>query len=245
VDFTIPTGNFGNILAGYYSLRMGLPIRRLICASNENNVLYDFFRTGIYDTNRTFHTTITPSMDILISSNLERLLYHALGDPEHICTLMKELVSVGCFKFTYLPKEIYAAYATEEETRAAIRAAYGYDMVIDPHTAVGYHAYKQVAHEVEVVPNVILATASPYKFAGDVYAAIKERVYACEGTSKETESGESESDEYKTIKSLAALSQTPPPSALTELFKKPVLHNTVCDTSEMIYIFKKTLTSLL
>ncbi len=175
VNFTVPTGNFGNILAAYYAKKMGLPVGKLICASNQNNVLTDFFNTGTYVSKRTFHKTISPSMDILISSNLERLLFELFGqDSNKIAQLMNSLKEQGAYEIgddiVKLKEEFYAAYADEEQTKAAIKSTFekhGY--LLDPHTAVAKHVADGCADK---TVNVIVATASPYKFCADVLNAL-------------------------------------------------------------------------
>ncbi len=149
---------------------MGLPVGKLICASNQNNVLHEFFQTGEYDSNRKFFTTMSPSMDILISSNLERLLYHVCGDTEKIRGLMEGLSSEGCYKFEIPFNDFESSFATEEETSEAIKDSFEKGYLADPHTAVAYHAAK--IHKRGGVPTVVLATASPYKFAADVAKSI-------------------------------------------------------------------------
>jgi threonine synthase len=174
INFTVPTGNFGNILAGYYAKKMGLPIDKLICASNENKVLYDFFKTGIYNANREFIKTISPSMDILISSNLERLIYLTAG-PETTKKLFACLKETGAFKYKSHP-DFIPAFATQTETKSAIAELYektGY--IADPHTAVAYKAAKRLYSETKDacgVKNVIIATASPRKFSETISEAL-------------------------------------------------------------------------
>jgi threonine synthase len=215
VDFTVPTGNFGNILAGYYAKCMGLPVRRLICASNSNNVLTQFFETGEYNANRPFHTTISPSMDILVSSNLERLLHHAAADPEYVRACMGDLNKKGRYSFKPSLPGFTAACVTEDETKAALREIWAQGYLADPHTAVAYHACRQLSDE--SVPNVIVATASPYKFAADVYAALA-------GKNAET---------FEAMDALAQLSGVPVPAALAALGKKEIRHKTLCEKSNM------------
>ncbi len=178
VEFCVPTGNFGDVLAGYYAKAMGLPVRRFIVASNANNVLTDFFTTGVYDRNRPFFTTISPSMDILISSNLERMLYHASdGNCALIAQLMDDLARTGRYEVPAALKErldadFACACATDEEQRVAIRSCWekhGY--LLDPHTACGWVALEKVP-EIPGVPRVLLSTASPYKFPEAVAGAL-------------------------------------------------------------------------
>ena len=182
INVVVPTGNFGNILAAFYARNMGLPIGRLICASNENKVLYDFFGTGVYDRNREFVLTSSPSMDILISSNLERLIYRiADDDPQQNALLMAALSGEGRYEITEQMREklqdFYGGYATEEETAAAIRRIYescGY--VIDTHTAVAASVYEKYVGETgDRTPTVIASTASPFKFTRSVMNAIDQK----------------------------------------------------------------------
>ncbi|WP_201331751.1 threonine synthase, partial [Lactobacillus nasalidis] len=178
VNFSVPTGNFGDILAGYYAKKLGLPVGRLICASNKNNVLTDFFKTGKYDKKRDFYVTNSPSMDILVSSNLERLLFDLCQDPDLVKSLMEQLTSKGEYQ---LPEEMrakldgfWADYATPEEIEGEIKRVHqesGY--VIDPHTAVASLAAKHFKEQVAAPgPTVVLSTASPFKFPETVYHAI-------------------------------------------------------------------------
>ena len=221
ISFCVPTGNFGDILAGYYAKMMGLPVEKLIIASNENKVLYDFMKTGTYDRNREFVKTISPSMDILISSNLERYLYYASGcDCDYVKGLMKDLKENG--KFTVSEKVLAdmretfdAGFATNEESKAAIRKAYEKDgRLIDPHTAVGYKV-----SDGRPGITVILSTASPYKFAKDVYESIF-------GT-------DLSGDGFAYMKALSEKTGEKIPAALRALSEKPVLHKSVIRASEM------------
>jgi len=179
IDFIVPTGNFGNILAGYYASRMGLPVRKLICASNENNVLTDFFKSGRYDKNREFKKTIAPSMDILISSNLERLVYEIVGSSEALSEKMQELSTSGVYEIEVdndILSMFEADYSTEEDIRNGIKDCYEkYGYLIDTHTATGYNAYEKVSDK--EVYTVILSTASAYKFSKDVYESLFEGEY--------------------------------------------------------------------
>ncbi|MFR2886063.1 MAG: threonine synthase, partial [Merdibacter sp.] len=174
VNFCVPTGNFGNVLAGYYAKLMGLPVHRLIVAANENNVLEDFLNTGVYDRNRPFHQTISPSMDILISSNLERMLYYLSGkDSVRVAGWMKDLAEQGRYEVDAQTKEKIAslflsASCDNAQTSAQIRSVYarcGY--VMDPHTAVGAHVLEQLKERLDGKVTVLLSTASPYKFTRD------------------------------------------------------------------------------
>ena len=184
INFSVPTGNFGDILAGYYAKKLGLPIKKLICASNENNVLTDFFKNGEYDRRRKFHLTNAPAMDILVSSNLERLLFDLYdGDHQQINSLMNQLTQRGHYHISddILSKlqDIFAAdFATERQVVKEINRIYNYDRyVIDPHTAVGsYVAHQYQEKTGDTTPMVIVSTASPYKFPETVYEAITGRV---------------------------------------------------------------------
>ena len=180
VNFCVPTGNFGDILAAYYAKRMGLPVGKLICASNSNNVLTDFLRTGIYDRNRPFHTTVSPSMDILISSNLERLLFYFTGEnDEEVRGYMEALGKTGRYEAsdavkTKLAEEFWGGFCGEEETEATVGAyerEYGY--LIDTHTAVAAQVMEQYRRaSSDKTLTVFVSTASPYKFCGPVLTAI-------------------------------------------------------------------------
>lgn len=179
VDFCVPTGNFGDILAGYYAKQMGLPVGRLVCASNKNNVLTDFIRTGAYDARRTFYKTSSPSMDILISSNLERLLYHVTGDADKVRGWMADLASTGRYTvdadtLAGIRADFGCGCASDEEGAAEIRARFEQDgYLCDPHTAVAFCVAKA---ERTAAPMVVLSTASPFKFPRDVLAALGEEV---------------------------------------------------------------------
>jgi threonine synthase len=163
INFTVPTGNFGNILAGFYAKSMGLPIDKLICASNENKILYDFFNTGIYDTNREFIKTISPSMDILVSSNFERMIYLAAG-AETTKRLFDDLKETGVFKYKLRSEDFLSSFATQAEIKSALSEFYGETgYIMDPHTAAAYKAAKD--YKSNNSKNVIIATASPHKFS--------------------------------------------------------------------------------
>ena len=181
VNYCVPTGNFGNILACYYAKRMGLPVGKLICASNRNDVLTDFIRTGVYDRNRPFHTTMSPSMDILISSNLERLLFDLSGgDDELVRSYMDQLARTGRYEIGGEMKErlqelFYGGFCGEEETAASIGMLYQYGYLIDPHTAVAAKVLTDYRHETgDKTPAIFVSTASPYKFCDSVLSAIGE-----------------------------------------------------------------------
>lgn len=234
INVTVPTGNFGNILAAYYAKQMGLPIDHLICASNENKVLYDFFATGTYDRNRKFILTTSPSMDILISSNLERLIYRIAGnDAERNKAYMEALSGSGVYEITEEMKEqmrdFYGNYATEEETAQTIKNLYdtcGY--VVDTHTAVAaavYEKYKKSTDD--KTKTVIASTASPYKFTRSVMEAI-DKAYTSMG-------------DFELVDALCKLSGVSVPAAIEEIRTAPVRHNTVVEVNEMPQIVKEIL----
>ena len=226
VNVVGPTGNFGNILAAFYAKKMGLPIGKLICASNENKVLFDFFRTGTYDRNREFVLTASPSMDILISSNLERLIYRIAGnDSGETAELMGALNGAGKYEITEEMKsalgDFYGNYATEAETEAEIRRLYeewGY--VIDTHTAVASAVYRKYREETgDRTRTMIASTASPYKFAGSVMKAMG-GAYEGEGV-------------FTPVDALNRVSGVEIPGAVEELRTAPVLHERQCEAGEM------------
>ena len=234
INITVPTGNFGNILAAYYAKLMGLPVNRLICASNENKVLFDFFRTGTYDRKRDFILTSSPSMDILISSNLERLIYRLTGEDSQKCRgLMEALSSGGEYTITEEMKEgladFYGNFLSEGETREAISATYyGSGYVIDPHTAVAAGVYQKYLRDTEDrTPVVIASTASPYKFTRSVMDAVSDRY---EGL-----------DDFALVDALSALTGISVPGAVEEIRTAPVLHDTVVDAEEMPETVRKIL----
>ena len=231
INVVVPTGNFGNILAAYYAKRMGVPIAKLICASNENKVLFDFFRTGIYDKNREFVLTSSPSMDILISSNLERLIYLIAGeDSGKTRELMGSLGGSGRYTITDEMKakldDFAAGYASEEETAEQIRAVYektGY--VMDTHTAVASCVCRQYQSETGDKKKCVAAsTASPYKFAKSVMTAIDGKYAA--------------SDELALIEELQKTSGTVIPRAIEEILNARILHTLECDADKMKEIVK-------
>ncbi len=226
INVVVPTGNFGNILAAYYAKEMGIPIAKFICASNDNKVLYDFFETGVYDRNREFILTTSPSMDILISSNLERLIYRIAGDDsKKNAELMTALTSEGKYEITEDMKknlsEFYGNYANEAETAETIKKVYESDgYVMDTHTAVAATVYdKYVSATGDKTPTVIASTASPYKFTRSVMEAI-DSAYA------------SQSD-FELVDELNKLSGVKVPQAIEDIRSAAVLHDTVCDKSEM------------
>lgn len=226
INVVVPTGNFGNILAAFYAKQMGLPVDKLICASNENKVLYDFFCSGTYDRNRDFVLTSSPSMDILISSNLERLIYRIAGnDPDKNKELMDALNQGGVYTITDEMKkqlsDFYGNYASEKETIEKIHELYdstGY--VIDTHTAVASCVYDKYKEETkDVRPAVIASTASPYKFTRSVMNAIDHKYDTME--------------DFELVDRLSEISKTEVPKAIEEIRTAPVLHNHVCEKSEM------------
>ncbi len=229
INFTVPTGNFGNILAAYYAREMGLPVNRLICASNENNVLTDFIKTGVYNRNREFRKTMSPSMDILISSNLERLLFEVAGhDASLVGGWMSRLKETGSYSVgPEVAKKInevfWAAYTDEADTLKTIEAVYrDYGYVVDTHTAVGVDVYdKYVISTGDMTKTVIASTASPFKFNESVAKAIFGEA-AVEGRS-----------EFELLKLLSDRTGMEIPEGLRGLDKKAILHSAVCGRDAM------------
>ncbi len=226
INVVVPTGNFGNILAAFYAKNMGLPIAKLICASNENKVLYDFFKTGTYDKNREFVLTSSPSMDILISSNLERLIYRIAGeDADKNAALMKQLSEKGSYQLTSEMEEqladFYGNYASEEETAQMIASLYrktGY--IIDTHTAVAAKVYEKYKAETnDRTKTVIASTASPFKFTKAVMRAIDEK-YAAQ-------------EDLALADTLSELGGVKIPEAIEEIRTAPVRHDRVCEKEDM------------
>jgi len=229
VNFCVPTGNFGDILAGYYARNMGLPVNKLICASNRNNVLTDFFGSGVYSTHRMFFRTMSPSMDILVSSNLERLLYEAADrDGGLIKTWMQQLkecgsYSVGDQRREWLADVFWGDCADDKDTLIEIRKRFQEDhYLMDPHTAVGGHVLRQYRIRTnDATPTVLLATASPYKFAADVLRGIA-GPDAAEGK-----------DAFNCSEELEKLSGVPMPAQVKALKELPVRHTAVCGKDGM------------
>lgn len=226
INVVVPTGNFGNILAAYYAKNMGVPIAKLICASNDNKVLYDFFRTGTYDRNREFVLTSSPSMDILISSNLERLIYRIAGnDADKNKELMAALSGQGKYEITNEMKDaladFYGNYASEAETAAEIKRLYqscGY--VIDTHTAVASAVYQKYVKETEdETRTVIASTASPFKFTRSVMNAIDAK-YDTMG-------------DFELVDELSRIANVAVPQAIEEIRTAPVVHDIQCDVDKM------------
>ena len=225
VNFTVPTGNFGNILAAFYAKQIGLPVGKLICASNENNVLTDFFKTRVYDKKREFKVTTSPSMDILVSSNLERLIFHLVGnDATKTKELMESLVATGQYQLSNFDEDILdlfaAAYADEAETAAEIKRVYeASDYIEDPHTAVASAVYQKYrAQTGDAAKTVIASTASPYKFP----------VVAVEAVTGETGLGD-----FEALAKLHILSGVPVPPAVDGLETAPVRHRTSVAAKDM------------
>ncbi len=220
INVVVPTGNFGNILAAYYAEKMGLPVKTFICASNSNKVLYDFFKTGEYDRNRDFVLTSSPSMDILISSNLERLIYHTAGDDaDKDAAFMKQLTEDGKYEITDSMRDklsnFYGGFATEEETAEAIRSLFeGTGYLIDTHTAVASCVYnKYVKDTGDKTVTVIASTASPYKFTRSVMNALGKN--------------DDSLDDFKLADKLSELSGIEIPSAVTSIRDAKILHDKV------------------
>ena len=234
INVVVPTGNFGNILAAYYAKQMGLPINKLVCASNENKVLFDFFRTGTYDRKRDFILTTSPSMDILISSNLERLIYRLTGEDAQKCAeLMQSLSEGGEYTITDEMKkglaDFYGNYCSEEETKETIHNVYkNSDYVIDPHTAVAAGVYMKYLKDTDDhTVTVIASTASPYKFTRSVMDAVADK--------------EEDKDDFALADQLSAISGVKVPKAVEEIRTAPVLHDIVVDAPDMPDTVKKVL----
>jgi len=234
MNVVVPTGNFGNILAAYFAKHMGVPIAKLICASNDNKVLFDFFKTGEYNRNRDFYLTTSPSMDILISSNLERLIYLIAGqDDATNKELMNKLSSEGVYSITEEMKanldDFVGGFATEKETAARIKDLYektGY--VLDTHTAVASFVYEQYVKETnDKTKTVIASTASPFKFGQSVMEAIDNK--------------EHNEDMFELVETLSKTANVAIPNAVEELRTAPVVHNNICEKDEMKAIIKKFL----
>ncbi len=235
LNVVVPTGNFGNILAGCYAKMMGLPLGTLVCASNENKVLYDFFMSGVYDRRREFVTTMSPSMDILISSNLERLLYWAAGeDSLKVRELMHQLAETGCYEITDEMKArlsgFSGGYTSEADTTEAIKRIYlasGY--VMDTHTAVAYSVYSRYQRQNpgDDRKAVIVSTASPYKFPADVLKAIDPKYGSIA--------------DFQLIQALSSLTATEIPQGIQGLEQRPILHKTVCEKHEMQQVVERFL----
>ena len=225
VNFSVPTGNFGDILAGYLAKKLGLPVGKLICASNANNVLTDFIRTGTYDRRRPLHKTISPSMDILVSSNLERLLYFMSGDTKLVAKLMQQLNTEGFYTVPEqlqkaIAEEFWAGYCDDEKARATIGKVWAEQKYLcDTHTASGWAvAEEYVAATGDTAPMVVLSTASPYKFPAAVLSALEESA---------------ETDEFKQMERLQDLTGVPIPGNLQGLQTRKELHTGVIAKDKM------------
>lgn len=228
INVVVPTGNFGNILAGYYAKQMGLPIKTLVCASNSNNVLTDFLKTGTYDKNREFYTTSSPSMDILISSNLERLLYHMSGDDDKlICDLMNRLSANGKYTVSSdvmekIQQMFDAGYTAEDKVDETIKYQFdNYGYLCDTHTAVAVSVYDEyVKNTGDDIPTVIDSTASPYKFSASVLNAI-------------TDEDLDGLDEFDMVRELNRITGVEVPAPIASLKDKKVRFTDVCDREDM------------
>ncbi len=228
INIVVPTGNFGNILAAYYAKKMGLPVNRFICASNSNNVLTEFIRTGVYDRNRQFYTTISPSMDILISSNLERLLYDLTGNNSAlVASWMNQLAATGRYQvdaatLQKLQELFWGGFCDDGETLQEIREMFQTENYLcDTHTAVAVHVYKEYVAQTQdtATPTVIASTASPYKFASHVYKAV----------TGEDAAG----DDFAVASQLSAVTGTQIPAPIASLQEKPVRFANVCTAAGM------------
>lgn len=229
INFVVPTGNFGNILAGFYAAKMGLPVNRLVCASNDNNILTDFIRTGCYDKRREFIKTVSPSMDILISSNLERLLYEVTNhDGKKVSQWMNELNVSGSYDIGQknakeIKKYFWAGWSNQDETLKTIECVYSdYKYVLDTHTAVAVDVYdKYVITTGDLTPSVVISTASPFKFNNSVCKALF------------GENKIADKSEFELLELLSKECDLPIPAGLAGLDKKEVLHKSVCDKEGM------------
>ena len=226
INFCVPTGNFGNILAAYYAKRMGLPIHKLICASNRNDVLTDFFKTGKYDRNREFFKTVSPSMDILISSNLERLLYHETGDSARVKKFMEDLSTTGSYEIDSelhekLKSIFWADFAAEDETLDTIRRVFNYQKyLLDTHSAVAWNVAEKYQNATgDHRPLVVVSTASPYKFSPSVLQALGKRL--------------NDMDEFKMLERLHEISEIPIPKHFVDLKSAAEIHTSICEKNEM------------
>ena len=225
VDFCVPTGNFGDILAGYYAKQMGLPVGKLVCASNENNVLTDFLTTGTYTARRAFYKTTSPSMDILVSSNLERLLYHVTGSDTEVASLMKQLNETG--SYTVRPETLAAiqesfacGWSSEAQVAGEIRARYEQDHYLcDTHTAVAFHVAAQ--HKRDGVPMVVLSTASPFKFPRSVLEALGHAAPA---------------NDFEAMQQLEKATGCAAPASLSALRQKAERFHTVIDPEQIAQV---------
>ncbi len=232
VSFVVPTGNFGDILAGYFAKKLGLPVKKLICASNENKVLTDFLNEGVYDRMRPFYKTTSPSMDILVSSNLERLLFMMSdGNSELVASLMKDLNEKGSYRvpasmLEKIQAEFGAGFCGDEETASTIAAVWNqYGYLMDTHTAVAWAVSEEYKKTKPEEPVIVLSTASPFKFPHAVLKALNKTPAA---------------DEFDCLEQLATVSKLPIPKNLAGLKDAKVLHNTVIEKEDLVaYALKK------
>ena len=230
IDFVVPTGNFGDILAGFFAKLMGLPVGKLVCAANDNNVLSDFINTGVYDVHRPFIRTESPSMDILVSSNLERLLYLASGcDCEKVKGWMKELSSNGSYTvdaetLANIRKIFSAGFASQNESDAACRKAWDKGYLCDPHTSVALAVLEKLGHSER--KTVVLSTASPYKFPMAVLRSV---------------GGDCAGDEFEQMETLEKISGVKVPKNLAGLKSREILHTDVIDKDEVPAYVEKIL----
>ncbi len=226
INVVVPTGNFGNILAAYYAKQMGLPIKKFICASNTNNVLTDFFNTGVYDLDRSFIPTVSPSMDILISSNLERFLYAVSGQSDtRIAELMNNLKENGKYEITPEMKEnmscFYGGYADDQKTVEAIESLYGkYGYTVDTHTAVAYQVYADYVKATgDDAQTLIASTASPFKFPRSVLEGLGQAVDTY--------------NDFELVELLSAKANIEIPAPIKDIDKRPVRHSDICDKDDL------------
>ena len=225
IDFAVPTGNFGDILAGWYAKQMGLPVGKLLCASNSNNVLTDFFETGVYNKNRPFHCTLSPSMDILVSSNLERLLYCISQDDELVASYMNSLNTEGSYTVSdeikaVLEENFVGGFCNDESTKKVINEVYNkHDYLIDTHTAVAYETVSRYRENNAAVPTVVVSTASPFKFCDSVLSALGDESKLC-GT--------------ELIEKLSEVTDRKVPYPLAGLDKREKRFNGVCEKADML-----------
>ncbi|ADQ46815.1 threonine synthase [Caldicellulosiruptor kronotskyensis 2002] len=234
INFVVPTGNFGNILAGFIAKLMGVPINKLIVASNINSVVADFVRTGLYDRRREFYKTISPSMDILVASNLERLLYLITKESERVKKYMMDLKSEGYFKveeevLKEIQESFWGDFSTDDQTRSSIKIIYReYDYLIDPHSAVGFDVYRKYQKQTfDSTKTVVLQTANPYKFAKDVLNALFDGEY-------------NNIDPFEAVEILYAKTGVEIPDGIKSLLAKPILHPDVIEKDKMFdFILEK------
>jgi threonine synthase len=234
INFVVPTGNFGNILAAYYAKKMGLPINKLLCASNDNKVLYDFLKSGIYDAEREFIVTISPSMDILISSNLERFIYDISGKNSSVVQgLMKDLNKNRKYSVSENMKEelkpFYGGFATEGETLHSISDVFkSYHYLMDTHTSVAYSVYRKYLQDTgDDTKTIIVSTASPFKFTKSVMSALDDKY--------------KNQKDFDLIEVMSKTSSLEVPKPIEKLMKSKVIHSTVCEKQQMKDEIKKFL----